>query len=114
MSNYLEYCKAVHHNILIPSIGQEEQAVTPCSRLLRKVIQQFFCKEQEVETTTTLKQHQRANYDTLTLKAYPSNMKFDRANQKTSNKYIPTVFRLLTHLTKCFHTNNYLTWCPFI
>lgn len=44
---YFKYCEAVHHYILIPSIGEEEQTMPPSSSLLCKVIQQLFCRKRK-------------------------------------------------------------------
>lgn len=49
MTTYFKYCEAVHHYILVPSVGEEEQAVPPSSSLLSKVIQQLFYRKKEVD-----------------------------------------------------------------
>lgn len=47
-TTYFKYCEAVHHDVLIAGVGEEEEAVAPRSVLLSKIIQQLFCRKKEV------------------------------------------------------------------
>lgn len=47
-TTYFKYCEAVHHDVLIACVGEEEEAVAPRSVLLSEIIQQLFCSKKEV------------------------------------------------------------------
>lgn len=47
-TTYFKYCEAVHHDVLIASVGEEKEAVAPRSILLSEIIQQLFCRKKEV------------------------------------------------------------------
>lgn len=47
-TTYFKYCEAVHHDVLIAGVGEEEEAVAPRSVLLSEIIQQLFCRKKEV------------------------------------------------------------------
>lgn len=45
---YFKYCEAVHHDVLIAGVGEEEEAVAPRSVLLSEIVQQLLCRKKEV------------------------------------------------------------------
>lgn len=47
-TTYFKYCEAVHHDVLIASVGEEKEAVAPRSILLSEIIQQLLCRKKEV------------------------------------------------------------------